>query len=63
MAKQCSSCSKKMLGPYDKIHSYENFEHFHKNDNIKKLRRNRILFFTLLTFLSLFLIYIIMKEI
>jgi hypothetical protein len=60
MVRSCSSCSKKMLGPHD---TYENFEYFQNNDNIKKLRRNRILFFSLLTFLSLFLIYIIMKEI
>lgn len=62
MTRSCSSCSKKMLGPHD-TYTYENFEYFQKNDNIKKLRRNRILFFSLLTFLSLFLIYIIMKEI
>lgn len=57
----CSGCSRKMLGPNDKIEVKEGFDESYRN--IKKLRRNRILFFTLLIFLSLFLIYIMLKEI
>jgi len=50
-----------MLGPNDKIEVKESFDESYRH--IKKLRRNRILFFTLLIFLSLFLIYIMLKEI
>lgn len=56
----CSSCSKKMIGPYDNIKIKEDFSNYH---DIKRLRKNRILFFILLVFLCLFLVYIILKEI
>lgn len=57
----CSGCSRKMLGPNDKIDIKENFDNSYRN--IKKLRRNRFMFFTLLIFLCLFSVYIMMKEI